>query len=81
MHEFISNLDIFPPEQLELMLDELNNESITAGRNYGIIGLDGFHLIRLYYGSAKTGAGVKDAFEWLITTAKSQVKHDRTENS
>lgn len=41
----------------------------------GIIDLEDVDLVRIYGGSAKTGEGVRNAFEWLITTAEEQIQH------
>lgn len=74
MNDFITKLNIFPFERRHINQTDIDN---LDGKKYpGIIGFDGVHLIRFCRGSAKTGAGVKDAFEWLISTAKDQSLHN-----
>lgn len=73
VNEFVSKLNIFPFEQRysnKCDVDDLDDKKFP-----GMIGFDGIHLIRLCHGSAKTGAGIKDALEWLISTAKDQSLH------
>ena len=68
VNELIDKLDLFPNEQQRdwmVYKDETNND--------GLIDLEGDHLIRLCYGSAKTGEGVKNALKWLIATTKDQI--------
>lgn len=71
----IRRLEIYPPEQQRDLV--FNNGELHMNdlykQDYGIIDLDGHHLIRLCYGSARTGAGIRNAIEWLIVTAKSQI--------
>ena len=77
INDLIRKLNIFPPEQQrQLMMHNLhsmNGFNDDGDKDLGIIDLDASHLIRLCYGSAKTGAGVRDAFEWLILTARDQI--------
>lgn len=77
---FANKMDVFDEQNyvskvndLIEMLDIFSSDQQSQYRDNGIIDLEDVNLISLFSGSAKTGEGVHDAFEWLITTATEQM--------
>lgn len=65
---FVSNVD----DLIDILNIFSSSDQQHQYKDNGIIDLDDVDLIRLCSGSAKTGEGIHDAFEWLITTATEQ---------
>jgi GTPase SAR1 family protein len=66
-----------------IFVHDMNNEASSSFHHNHQQLLPNYHsnLMQIHHGNAKTGQGVRDAFEWLIQCAKRQAQLKNTTTS